>query len=103
MYDWSTLFIDAGEKMGRTFKHAKNSKKLLEEAGFVDLVESRYKLPVGGWMEDKKWKEIGKWNLLFLTVGLEGMALYILKSVLGVSCVSVLQIIPETERVKSIE
>lgn len=85
MYDWSQLFINAGEQMGRTFKIARESKKLIEAAGFVDVVERKYKVPVGGWMEDVKWKELGKWNLLYLTEGLEGMALYILKNVLRVS------------------
>lgn len=85
MYDWSQLFIDAGEKMGRTFKISKQSKSLIKEAGFVDVVEKRYKIPVGPWMKDTRWKEIGMWNLTYLTTGLEGMALYILKNVLGVS------------------
>lgn len=85
MYDWSQIFIDAGEKMGRTFKIPNQSRQLIKEAGYVDVVEKRYKIPVGGWMEDQRWKEIGKWNLLYLTTGLEGMALYILKNVLGVS------------------
>lgn len=86
MYEWSQIFIDAGEKMGRTFKIPNQSKRLIEEAGFVNVKEQRYKVPVGGWMSNKKWKEIGEWNLLYLTTGLEGMALYILKNVLGVSC-----------------
>jgi len=83
MYDWSQLFIDAGEKMGRTFLIPRQSRKLLEDAGFVDLHSRTYKMPVGSWMEDDKWREIGQWNLLYLTTGLEGMALYILKNVLG--------------------
>lgn len=85
MYEWSQLFIDAGEKMGRTFKIPHQSKKLIEEAGFVDVMEKKYKMPVGPWPKDKRWKEIGMWNLTYLTTGLEGMALYILKNVLGVS------------------
>lgn len=86
MYDWSQIFINAGEQMGRTFMIAKRSKQLIEEAGFVDVVEKRYKMPVGGWMEDETWKQIGLWNLLYLMTGLEGMQLYILKNVLGVGC-----------------
>ncbi len=70
--------------MGQTFLIGKQSKQLLTEAGFVDLVETKYKLPIGPWMADKKWNEIGQWNLLFLITGLEGMQLYILKNVLGV-------------------
>ena len=85
MYEWSQLFIDAGEKMGRTFKIPNQSKRLIEKAGFVDVKETRYKMPVGAWPKDKRWKEIGMWNLTYLTTGLEGMALYILKNVLGVS------------------
>ena len=65
MYDWSQIFINAGETIGQTFKIAKQSKRLIEEAGFVDVVETKYKLPIGGWMADKRWKELGQWNLLF--------------------------------------
>ncbi|RDW56885.1 hypothetical protein BP5796_12952 [Coleophoma crateriformis] len=83
MYDWSQMFIEAGESMGQTFQIASRSKKLIEEAGFVDVEEKKFKLPVGAWMQDKKWKEIGRWNLLYLTTGLEGMQLWILKTVLG--------------------
>ena len=85
MYDWSQIFINAGETMGRTFKIAQQSKQLIQDAGFVDVVEKRYKVPVGGWMEDERWKEIGQWNAMYLLSGLEGMALYILKHVLNVS------------------
>ena len=84
MYDWSALFIDAGETMGQTFKISRESARLIAEAGFVDVVERKFKMPVGGWMGDCKWKEIGRWNLLYLTTGLEGMQLFILKAVLGV-------------------
>jgi hypothetical protein len=85
MYDWSQMFINAGETMGQTFLIGKQSKELITQAGFVDVVETRYKLPIGPWMADKKWKELGRWNLLFLMTGLEGMQLWILKTVLGVS------------------
>jgi len=85
MYEWSQIFINAGETMGRTFKIARQSKAPLEEAVFVDVVEKRYKLPVGGWTADRKRSEIRRWFLLYLTTGLEGMALYILKNVLCVS------------------
>ena len=59
MYDWSQIFINAGEMMGRTFKIAQQAKQLIQDAGFVDVVEKRYKVPIGGWMEEDIWKEIG--------------------------------------------
>ncbi|KAL2074103.1 hypothetical protein VTL71DRAFT_7881 [Oculimacula yallundae] len=83
MYEWSKLFIKAGDMIGRTFTIARDSTRLLEEAGFVDVIEKKYKIPVGAWMPEKRWKEIGRWDLLYLTAGLEGMALYQLKHVLG--------------------
>jgi hypothetical protein len=85
MYEWGELFIGAGEKMGRTFQVVERAKKLLPEAGFVDYTEHTVKVPVGVWPKDKKMKELGRWNLLFLTTGLESMGMYMLTHVLGVS------------------
>ena len=86
MYDWSKIFIDAAENIThQTFKIPRMSAQLIREAGFVDVVEKKFKLPVGSWAQDKKMKELGRWNLLFLTTGLEGMQLFMLKHVLGVS------------------
>ncbi|KAG0648618.1 Velvet complex subunit LAE1 [Hyphodiscus hymeniophilus] len=85
MYDWSKIFIDAAEDIThQTFKIPRFSAQLIKEAGFVDVVEKKFKIPVGSWMADKKLKEIGRWNLLFLTTGLQGMQLWMLKHVLGV-------------------
>lgn len=87
LFEWSRLFIGAGENMGRTFTIIRDAKRLLEEAGFVDVVEVPYKLPIGPWGKDPKHKELGRWYLLYVTTGLESMALYMLTNVLGVSTV----------------
>ncbi|RDW65126.1 hypothetical protein BP6252_10777 [Coleophoma cylindrospora] len=83
MYDWSTLFIESGEQIGQTFKIPRIAKSLIEAAGFVDVVETKYKLPVGPWMEDPKWKDLGRWNLLYLDEGLEGMVMFVLLKIMG--------------------
>ena len=70
--------------MGQTFCVGEKSKQLIEKAGFINVVEKKFKLPIGDWVKDKKWKEIGRWNLLFLLEGLDGMQLYILRMRLGV-------------------
>lgn len=51
---------------------------LIQEAGFVDVVEKKFKWPVGPWSSDPKLKELGRWNLLNWEEGMEGwaMALY---------------------------
>jgi hypothetical protein len=84
MYEWSRKWIDAGESIGRTLKIARYSKRLLEEAGFVGIVEKKFKLPLGGWMQDPTYKEIGKCCLLFMDEGLEDMVLYLGSAVLEV-------------------
>ena len=78
------MFIDAGKTMGQTFRISERSRRLIEEAGFVYVVEKKYKLPVRLWLTDKKLKEIKKWNLLYLLTGLDETQLWILKTVLGV-------------------
>lgn len=36
---------------------------LMQEAGFVDVVEKRFRWPVGDWSGDVRLREVGRWNL----------------------------------------
>lgn len=54
------------------------------EAGFSNVVEKLFKVPIGGWPADKKLREIGQWTLLGIDTGLEGYLLAILTRVFGV-------------------
>ncbi|KAF2454064.1 S-adenosyl-L-methionine-dependent methyltransferase [Lineolata rhizophorae] len=83
MVKWSELFIEAGEKFGKTFKIADRCKEWVKEAGFQDVAYYRYKLPVGPWSSDPKMKELGRWNYLHCLQGAEGWALFLLTHVMG--------------------
>ena len=83
--EWSRLSIGAGKKMGKTFENAQFTKENMVKAGFVDVVEKKFKMPIGPWSSDPKMKELGRWNLLFFEQGIEGMALFLLTQILGVS------------------
>ena len=83
MTQWSKTFIAAGEKMGKTFEIGVNAARLIRQAGFADVEERRYKLPVGRWAKDKKLQELGFWNYHYCTEGCEGWALYLLTRVMG--------------------
>lgn len=101
MAQWSKTFIEAGEIMGKTFRIADNSSRWMQEAGFEDVHEKWYKVPVGRWTRDKvkytagAWdarsdkctmqtlKQIGFWNYHYCLQGCEGWALYLLTKVLG--------------------
>jgi hypothetical protein len=85
MEDWSNTFYEAEVHTGRTFKIAKQSKKLIEEAGFINVTQTYHKLPVGPWPSDPYLKEVGRWNLLHSYHGCEGWGLYLLTNVMGYS------------------
>jgi hypothetical protein len=69
----------------KSFDVIERQKELITQAGFIDVHEKKYKLPVGEWSSDPKLKELGQWNLLFCLQGLEGWALFLLTDVLKVS------------------
>lgn len=82
---WSQNAIRAGTITGKTFEVAENMAGLIREAGFVDVVEKRFRWPVGPWSSDPKLKEIGRWNLLNWEEGMEGWVMAAYTRVLGVS------------------
>ena len=82
---WSKYGVEAGTIIGKTFEIAENMAGLIREAGFVEVVEKRYKWPVGPWSSDPRLKEIGRWNLLNWEEGMEGWVMAAYTRVLGVS------------------
>jgi hypothetical protein len=55
------------------------------KAGFVDVVERRFKVPIGGWPADPRLQQLGLYNRLQWAEGIEGWSMYLLTNVLGVS------------------
>ena len=45
---------------------------MIRAAGFTDVKEAKYKLPLGPWSTDPKYREIGKFFELFYKTGLQG-------------------------------
>ena len=81
---WSDIFVESGEKMGKTFRILDLQKQYVIDAGFENVVEKKYKMPVGPWSSDPKLKEIGRWHLLECFEGIEGWAMALLTRVMGV-------------------
>ena len=82
MAKWSRTFIDCGEMTGKTFRVANLSAQWLAEAGFEDVHQRWYKVPVGPWPKDKRLKEVGIANYHYCLQGCEGWALFLLTKVL---------------------
>ena len=82
---WSHYGMEIGKRTGKAFNVAETMAGAIEAAGFVHVVEKRFKWPVGPWSSDARMKEIGRWNLLNWEQGMEGWALASYTRVLGVS------------------
>ncbi|CAI4217771.1 unnamed protein product [Parascedosporium putredinis] len=82
---WNQIFLDAGERMGKTLKIGIGSRMgdTMAKAGFVDGVERKFRLPMGACCRDPTLKQIGFLVLHFVEEGLEGFSLLILTQVLG--------------------
>jgi hypothetical protein len=85
MEQWGPLALEAGEKFGKSFRIAEDSKALIEQVGFANVTYRRFKWPIGPWPKDPKLKEIGSFNRLGWEDGVEGWAMYLFTKYLGVS------------------
>lgn len=69
---WGKTSLLLGDKFGKSLRVVDESKGNMEAAGFVDVVEHRWKLPIGGWPADKRFKEIGQYNRIHWDQGIDG-------------------------------
>lgn len=81
---WAPIQIEASERTVKTFVVSPFIKERLKDAGYVDVREHKYKLPVGPWSSDKRMREIGSWNMFFFLRDTEGFCIYLLGKIMGV-------------------
>lgn len=83
-HKWAGFFFEAGDRIGKTFKYPQNDgmKKDMEAAGFVDIVQKKWSIPIGEWSSDPLLKEVGMYSGLFVKQSLEGWAGFLFKEVL---------------------
>lgn len=75
---WAPNTIPAAEKSGRPINTTDTMRGTIEKAGFVDVREKEYKLPVGPWAKDPVLKEAGRLNYHHWASGLEGWGMWLL-------------------------
>ena len=97
---WSAFFFEAGDKMGKSFQYVRDSaqRHRMEKVGFVNIHETKFKVPVGGWSSDPVLKAVGMYNGLFIDQSLEGFALFIFKQVLGWEYDEIMEFVGEMRR-----
>ena len=54
------LMVEASAKIGRDLDVATRHKQRLIDAGFVNVIQREYKMPINTWPKDEKYKTIGK-------------------------------------------
>ncbi|KAH8772449.1 methyltransferase family protein [Hyaloscypha sp. PMI_1271] len=79
---WGLLIAQAGQILGKDFAVGYHTKKFMEEVGFINVVEKKYKLPIGRWPADPRMKELGTWYRAYFEDGMEGYAMALLTRVL---------------------
>ncbi|KAK1585428.1 methyltransferase domain-containing protein [Colletotrichum navitas] len=84
---WYSYLEIASTKMGKPHGNAANRRlaKGLREAGFVDIVELKWTIPIGAWPAKPDMKQLGICNLEYIEQALEGFGLFLLKEALGFS------------------
>ncbi|KAE8441212.1 hypothetical protein EG329_005612 [Mollisiaceae sp. DMI_Dod_QoI] len=80
---YGAIMTDLARKRGKEMDIWIRIKELMERAGFVDVVETRMKWPMNGWSSDPKMRDLGRWNQLRVTQGIEGFAMRMLTTVGG--------------------
>ncbi|KAF5539987.1 alkaline ceramidase [Fusarium mexicanum] len=72
---WCSLLGEAFTKLGSTSIEFDEIKGIMQEVGFVDIVDKRFKWPTNPWPRDKKYKELGTWNNYNASNALESLTM----------------------------
>lgn len=72
---WVKVFMEGITKAGREPSPGPKLRALAEKAGFVNIREQVFKVPLGPWAKDPDLKETGMINLTQQVEGLEGFSL----------------------------
>lgn len=80
---FSTKVIEASQIVGWSLLEPNNFAKYLREAGFVNVVEKRYKVPTGPWPLNKRLKLIGAFEMQSLLQGASAFSLMAFSKAFG--------------------
>jgi len=80
---WLNALLEAAEMSGREPLVGPKLLDWVKEAGFQEVTEHIFTLPIGRWPKDAKLREIGLLNLTLILDGLEAFSMRLLCSVAG--------------------
>ena len=80
---WGQEMLKGGQIIGKPFDNPYRYKAWMEEAGFTNVQEIMFPLPVNSWPKDPRMKQIGLWEMVNCLQGLQGFCLLLFTEVLG--------------------
>ena len=71
---WGPMFLRCAEQTGKKLDTEETMKGRIEAAGFVNVHERIYKVPVGDWAKNPMLKEAGRFQKMQFLDGMEGVS-----------------------------
>lgn len=82
--EWGRVSLEAGAAFGKSLRVVDESAHNMRKAGFIDVTERRFRVPIGTWAKNPHLKELGRYNHLQWSEGIEGWAMMLLTTILQV-------------------
>lgn len=82
---WSPLLEESSHKFSKPMRVINDVYPNMVKAGFEDVKEKRFKMPIGGWAKDKHMKELGRYNGAAWDQGCDGWIMFLFTKFLEVS------------------
>jgi hypothetical protein len=83
--DIGAIGEESAAKFGKSLRTADEMKDNMVKAGFVDVTEHTFKMPIGPWPKEKGLKTLGRYTRLAWEESLEMFTMMLFTKVLGVS------------------
>ncbi|KAL9075427.1 MAG: hypothetical protein Q9157_004006 [Trypethelium eluteriae] len=80
---WTKLNDEAQMRMQRPVRIGNKLKRWFQQAGFVDVQEKVFKLPINPWTKDEKLKIVGRFHEASMVDGIQGFSLAPFSRALG--------------------
>lgn len=77
--------LEGGRALGKDFTRVATYRTIMEELGFVDIVERHFQWPVGTWAKGEKMKMLGSCMREDLLSGIQGASMGIMVKGLGMT------------------
>lgn len=83
----SVLALESFAKFGKSILIAPYLKQMITDAGFKDVVEVKYRWPIGEWPVDQRLKDIGRWNAQHWIEGMDAWSMRVLTQYMDVNAI----------------